>query len=185
MDRWDTLHNEKAPRILPYLPSNSNSEELRSEFVFNGEIRPGLGKRCIYSLNFQYFNFLNLKTLKLLDDAQMTRLLGLELNEEASPVVLRRSIMDFTEEEKRARLEIQEKESKWHRFVEGNLILKEGFINKRKGLFARRRMFLLTTGPHLYYVDESKMVKKGEVPWCKQLWPEVKNFKNFFVHTVS
>jgi len=34
-----------------------------------------------------------------------------------------------------------------------------------QGLFARRRMFLLTEGPRLFYVDAANMVLKGEVPW--------------------
>lgn len=54
-----------------------------------------------------------------------------------------------------------------------------------QGLFARRRMLLLTTGPHLYYVDPATMVLKGEIPWSPELRPEPKNFKTFFVHTVS
>jgi len=34
-----------------------------------------------------------------------------------------------------------------------------------QGLFARRRMFLLTEGPHLYYVDPVNKVLKGQIPW--------------------
>jgi len=50
---------------------------------------------------------------------------------------------------------------------------------------ARRRMFLMTEGPHLYYVDPVNMVLKGEVPWSRTVRPESKNFKVFFMHTVS
>ena len=82
------------------------------------------------------------------------------------------------------RLASQEKDNKWHRFVEGNLILKQGLIDKKKGLFARRRMFLLTLGPHLYYVDPVNMVLKGQIPWSREMRPVVKNFRHFFVHTV-
>lgn len=89
----------------------------------------------------------------------------------------------ITEDERKKRLEKQAKENDYHVFVEGNLILKQGLIDKRKGLFARRRMFLLTEGPHLYYVDPSNKVLKGQIPWSKQLRPEAKNFKIFFVHT--
>lgn len=165
-DRWENLHNEEPPQVGPYLPGTSHCEELRSDFKCNvkADIEPGL------------------------DDKQITRLLGLQLYDDtatSSHYVRKSIIVELPEEEKRLRLERQEKESKWHRFVDGNLILKEGFINKRKGLFARRRMFLLTTGPHLYYVDEEKMVRKGEIPWSTQIKPELKNFKNFFVHTVS
>ena len=46
-------------------------------------------------------------------------------------------------------------------------------------------MFLLTTGPHLYYVDPVSMISKGEIPWSANMRPEPKNFKTFFVHTVG
>lgn len=119
----------------------------------------------------------------------MTRLLGLQLYDESTDQstthFTRKSIMDFSLEEMVARLDKQKKESKWHRFVDDNLILKEGYINKRKGLFARKRMFLLTTGPHIYYIDADKMILKGEIPFTIHLSPELKRFKNFFVHTVS
>ncbi|XP_053671163.1 3-phosphoinositide-dependent protein kinase 1 [Anopheles nili] len=71
----------------------------------------------------------------------------------------------------------------WQPFAEGQEILKYGFISKRKGLFARRRMFLLTTGPKLIYIDPVNMVKKGEIPWSAKLSVEAKNFKTFYVNT--
>lgn len=46
-------------------------------------------------------------------------------------------------------------------------------------------MLLLTTGPRLFYIDPVQMVKKGEIPWSPELRVEPKNFKIFFVHTVS
>lgn len=46
-------------------------------------------------------------------------------------------------------------------------------------------MFLLTTGPNLYYVDPSSMVLKGQVPFGLTLKAEPKNFKNFHIHTVN
>ncbi|EDO28075.1 predicted protein, partial [Nematostella vectensis] len=52
-----------------------------------------------------------------------------------------------------------------------------------QGLFARRRQLILTEGPRLYYVDPVDMDLKGEIPWTKDLRPEAKNFKIFFVHT--
>ncbi|XP_043270665.1 3-phosphoinositide-dependent protein kinase 1 [Venturia canescens] len=92
-------------------------------------------------------------------------------------------IADLTEDEIKSRLEKQRSSDPWHSFVDENVILKRGFVNKRKGLFARRRMLLLTTGPHLYYVDPVNMVLKGEIPWSPELRVEPKNFKIFFVHT--
>lgn len=94
-------------------------------------------------------------------------------------------ILNISPEEKRRRLEAQARDSKWHQFVEGELILKQGLVDKRKGLFPRRRMLLLTTGPRLFYVDPANMVLKGEIPWSPELHVEAKNFRIFLVHTVS
>lgn len=44
---------------------------------------------------------------------------------------------------------------------------------------------MLTLGPHLYYADPVNMVLKGEIPWSAGLSVEPKNFKVFFVNTVS
>ncbi|XP_065684049.1 uncharacterized protein LOC101239852 isoform X3 [Hydra vulgaris] len=74
-------------------------------------------------------------------------------------------------------------ETKWDQFAEGHAIVKSGIIKKRKGLFAKRRQFLLTYGPELYYVDPSAMVLKGKIPWNRDLRPEAKNSKIFFIHT--
>ena len=108
----------------------------------------------------------------------------------------------ISEEERQKLLAHQEATNEYHRFVEGNLILKQGnysdyvrivvsiklpnlkytefhrryppfvciigILNKKKGLLARTRMFLLTDGrlnsesdvqriPHLYYVDPSQV----------------------------
>ncbi|RMX49600.1 hypothetical protein pdam_00003014 [Pocillopora damicornis] len=70
-----------------------------------------------------------------------------------------------------------------HQFVGNNLIIKTGVVDKRKGLFPRKRTLILTEGPRLYYVDAQAMVLKGEIPWTKDLRPEAKNFNVFFVHT--
>ncbi|XP_068618793.1 3-phosphoinositide-dependent protein kinase 1 isoform X2 [Battus philenor] len=94
-----------------------------------------------------------------------------------------RGILNISPEERRRRLEVQARENKWHQFVDGELILKQGLVEKRKGLFARRRMLLLTTGPRLFYVDPVNMVLKGEIPWSSELRVEAKNFRIFLVHT--
>ncbi|XP_041986221.1 3-phosphoinositide-dependent protein kinase 1 [Aricia agestis] len=94
-----------------------------------------------------------------------------------------RGILNISKEEKRRRLEVQARENKWHQFVDGELILKQGLVEKRKGLFARRRMLLLTTGPRLFYVDPLNMVLKGEIPWSSELRVEAKNFRIFLIYT--
>nr|CAD7399615.1 unnamed protein product [Timema poppensis] len=154
--QFETLYKQTPPQIYPYLPGTSEHEELRSHYRVPDHVEPGL------------------------DDKQLTRLLGLDLQE--PPPRKKSSITDLSPCE-RAQLLEKQKQTQWHSFVEGNLILKQGLVDKRKGLFARRRMLLLTLGPHLYYVDPVNMVLKGEIPWSPELRVEPKNFKIFFVHT--
>ncbi|XP_046750227.1 3-phosphoinositide-dependent protein kinase 1 isoform X1 [Diprion similis] len=164
---FETLHEQTPPPIYPYLPGTSEHEELRSHYRVPDHLEPGL------------------------DDKQLTRLLGLGIGEEERPEPVavvekprkQAGIADLTPEEIKSRLQKQRSSNKWDYFVEGNLILKQGLVHKRKGLFARRRMLLLTTGPHLYYVDMVNMVLKGEIPWSPELRVEPKNFKIFFIHT--
>ncbi|KAK3928732.1 3-phosphoinositide-dependent protein kinase 1 [Frankliniella fusca] len=193
---FEKLHETTPPPIYPYLPGTSEHEEMRSQYRVPDHLEPGL------------------------DDRQLTRLLGLELQNNSSsvepeprklspepistPIVTEPqrktsrekkvsiaprkrhiSIQELSPEDIAQRLEKQMKENKWHQFTENNLIIKQGLVDKTKGigLFARRRMLLLTQGPHLYYVDPVNMVLKGEIPWSKELRVEVKNFKIFFVHT--
>lgn len=84
-------------------------------------------------------------------------------------------------------LEEQRTKNEWSSFVESTeLILRQGFINKRKkGLFARKRMLLLTNRPRLIYIDPNTNVKKGEIPFDSSLVCEAKNFRMFLLHTVS
>lgn len=165
---FETLYKQTPPPIYPYLPGTSKNEALKSHYRVPDHLEPGL------------------------DDKQLTRLLGLDLQdaqqlEPRAPVAVKPrkklSIVDMSPAEECDRLALQAKESKWHQLVQKNLILKSGIVDKRKGLFARRRMLFLTLGPHLYYVDPVDMVLKGEIPWSPELRVEPKNFKIFFVHT--
>ena len=156
-NKW-SLVSEMIPPVSDSFVKNSKNEENR--VTENSE--PGLNER------------------------QINRMMGLELHEDydANHTSAKKGILDISPQEMVERLEMQRENNIFHRFVENNLILKQGFIDKKKGLFARRRMFLLTTGPHLYYVDASNMVLKGQVPWSKDMKPEAKNFKTFYIHTV-
>ncbi|KAK9871557.1 hypothetical protein WA026_012938 [Henosepilachna vigintioctopunctata] len=95
-----------------------------------------------------------------------------------------RKLTDLTQEEIDDRLSLQ-KDDEYSKFVDGNLILKKGFLEKKKGTFgfSRKRMFLLTFGPHLYYVDPNSMSLRGEVPFSECMKTEAKNFKVFYIHT--
>jgi len=161
---WEGLPTSQAPKLVPYLPAldDHNTEDLWSDLDQTG-----------------------------LDNIQMVRLEGLDLgiDDKSDKDVSTDEIsteypeMLLSQEEKLKLINKQALENIYHKFVENNLILHQGLLDKRKGLFARRRMFLMTEGPHLYYVDPVNMVLKGEVPWSRSVRPESKNFKVFFMHT--
>ncbi|KAG4071171.1 hypothetical protein HA402_001161 [Bradysia odoriphaga] len=159
--KWEGLRQQTPPKICPYLPGVfGEDEELLNKYTIPDHLEPGL------------------------DDRQLTRLLGLELGT-SIPLQIKdesKNILNIPEYERQRRL-AEQRMDKWHQFVDGEVIIKQGFVNKRKGLFARKRMLLLTTGPRLIYVDPVQMVKKGEIPWSAELRTETKSFKIFFVHT--
>ncbi|VDL95473.1 unnamed protein product [Schistocephalus solidus] len=94
---------------------------------------------------------------------------------------LKLATSQVTEIDRAELLKKQANENIFHRFVRGRLIVKQGVLYKRRGLFARKRVFLLTEGPHLFYVDPETMVRKGEVPWSSFLRVEVRNSKIFSI----
>uniref|UniRef100_A0A4W5KFI5 3-phosphoinositide-dependent protein kinase 1 n=1 Tax=Hucho hucho TaxID=62062 RepID=A0A4W5KFI5_9TELE len=174
---WGDLHVQTPPKLTPYLPAMSeddedcygNYDDLLSQFssmqvaqsssshsLSTPETIPPAPQRSSSNIE-QYIHDLDNNSFEL--------------------------DLLFSEEEKQLLLEKQTSRNPWHQFVENNLILKMGPVDKRKGLFARRRQLLLTEGPHLYYVDPVNKVLKGEIPWSPELRPEAKNFKTFFVHT--
>jgi len=104
-------------------------------------------------------------------------------NRSRSKKSILKPLLEWSEEERADKLKQQSLTNDFHKFVEGHLILKHGILDKKKGLFAKRRMFLLTEGPHLYYVDPSDMVLKGEIPWSSDLATEIRDFRIFFVKT--
>lgn len=78
----------------------------------------------------------------------------------------------------------QAKESPWHSFLNsGELIIKTGLVDKRKGMFAKRRQLILTDTPRILYIDPETMTVKGEIPWSSDMFPQYKNMKIFFIHT--
>ena len=164
---WDRLWEQTPPDIHPYLPASGDQPAFHSSYKA-ADIAPGFDENRLHGLS------LGLATDGPEDDDDDDQ----DAEEEA-----RRAEEEARRAEERATMERQRKEHPYHSFVQNHLILKSGLVDKRKGLFARRRMLLLTEGPHLYYVDPSAMVLKGEIPWSRDLRPEAKNFKTYFVHT--
>jgi len=161
IQNWD-LSNQDAPAHLLSVATKktATSNELNSE--------PGLTERHIARM----------LGLALYDDTNQID----EENEEEEPTISVKGLFDISLQELEGRLTEQKKTNKYHQFVENNLIVKQGLVDKKKGFFPRRRMFLLTTGPRLYYVDPQNMVLKGQVPLSKEMRIDAKNFRNFYIH---
>uniref|UniRef100_A0AC34FID8 3-phosphoinositide-dependent protein kinase 1 n=1 Tax=Panagrolaimus sp. ES5 TaxID=591445 RepID=A0AC34FID8_9BILA len=155
---WDEVKSRLAPSLLPKLPTSWEKDHRFPEVTSN--VKPGLN-----------------------EDA-LTRLMGFGADAPSSPPLPPPPVNVLSPDQiKELKLTKQKSENAYHKFVNENLIIKHGFVDKKKGLFARRRMFLLTEGPHLYYVDPVNMELRGEVPFTKELRTEAKNFRSFFVHT--
>ncbi|CAG8673728.1 1179_t:CDS:2, partial [Dentiscutata heterogama] len=92
---------------------------------------------------------------------------------------------DKVDPEKAKKLEEQKRTSaQWIPFLlKSELIIRAGPINKRKGLFSKKRLLILTDFPRLIYVDQEKMEQKGEIYWSSRMVVELKTKKTFFVHT--
>ena len=87
--------------------------------------------------------------------------------------------------ERRKRLDEQRKLS-WSKFLFPNeLIVHSAFVEKKKGLSRKKRFLILTDFPRIFYVDPEKMVQKGEIQWSTELKPEMKNDRQFYIHTPS
>jgi 3-phosphoinositide dependent protein kinase-1 len=59
-----------------------------------------------------------------------------------------------------------------------------GLVVKKVGLSAKKRQLILTDTPRLLYIDPNKLVQKGEIPWSPALRAELRNDRQFHVHTV-
>lgn len=59
-----------------------------------------------------------------------------------------------------------------------------GLVAKKRGLFSRKRILVLTDLPRLVYIDPGKLTEiRGQIEWSRELWVEWKAEKEFWVHT--
>eukprot|EP01147_Barroeca_monosierra_P008816 gene8816-1181_t len=95
-------------------------------------------------------------------------------------------VISKQDKQRQEQLAKQAKESPWHCFLnDGELIIKTGLVDKRRGLFSKRRQLVLTDTPRLVYIDPEALEIKGEIPWSSDLTPQFKNMKTFFIHTAT
>ncbi|GMR60573.1 hypothetical protein PMAYCL1PPCAC_30768, partial [Pristionchus mayeri] len=170
-----TLDKQTPPAIHPYIPASMGEPEFYSDVV----ITPGFDKETINRLELEHLaaKAKKQKAKETMPESKATPTSAPPGHEEGESKEERMARMRASKFEK------QKEENDWHQFAEENLILREGLVDKKKGLFARRRMFLLTEGPHIYYIDPINKVYKGQIPICFETKTEAKNFRTFFVHT--
>eukprot|EP00124_Ichthyophonus_hoferi_P002165 Ihof_evm1s137 gene=Ihof_evmTU1s137 len=155
---WDTVLTSEPPELRPYLPpTNKNAEPLTSRENAGGD---GVAAHAV-QVPFES---------EWSDDGEKS---------------VDKFISEETLEERRQQLlEKQQKENTWAQFIhKDELIVYTSPVYKRRGFFAKCRQLILTDTPRLVYVSVDKMTLRGEIPWSKDLKPELKNSKNFFVHT--
>eukprot|EP00094_Tigriopus_californicus_P012740 TCALIF_12315-PA protein Name:"Similar to Pdpk1 3-phosphoinositide-dependent protein kinase 1 (Rattus norvegicus)" AED:0.07 eAED:0.07 QI:0/0/0/0.75/0.33/0.25/4/0/623 len=180
---FESLHEATPPALAPFLP---RADEPDSCWRRNPAMKPGVGDLARLQIDTpgSSDDELERAVLRPISSSDSTSISSMTMLESGGGGKGRgKNIVNITDEERRRLLDDQSRTNKFHRFVEGNLIIKQGILDKKKGLWSRRRMFLLTEGPHLYYVDPDAMVLKGEIPWDPSIRPEIRDFKIFFVHT--
>ena len=176
---FDRLHETTPPQIRSYVSDPEEPDTVWAKFP---EMEPGMGPGAMTRMLRLQIEEGSLEESDP-EDEDPTLDENSSLNSEGSCIPPSGNIGDLTDEERNRLLDIQRRNNEYHQFVEEKLILKQGILDKKKGLWSRRRMFLLTEGPRLFYVDPKEKVLKGEIPWSADMKTEMKSFKIFFVHT--
>jgi len=177
---FDSLYCITPPQIKSYVKDTSTVDTV---WARHPGMQPGLGAEEMSRMLRD-----QIESGSLEDDCEGEESEdGLTVEEDqvsiTSEIITTGNIGDLSDDERSRLLDLQRENNEYHKFVEGHLILKQGILDKKKGLWSRRRMFLLTEGPRLFYVDPKEKVLKGEIPWSKDMKTEMKNFRIFFVHT--
>jgi 3-phosphoinositide dependent protein kinase-1 len=96
-----------------------------------------------------------------------------------------RNALKFGDTERQKMLDEQEKTSPWHGFCRPKeLIIKTSLVDKRRGLFSKRRQLVLTDSPRLFYIDPVELRMMGEVQLSQpDLTVQFRSPKTFFIHT--
>jgi len=177
---FDNLHNSTPPQIQSYVGDPDKFDVVWEKYP---NMQPGLGSSEMSRLLKIQIEDGSLEESDPEVDPDDLDLDAASITSEGSCLPASGNIGDMSDEERSRLLDLQRKNNEFHQFVEDKLILKQGILDKKKGLWSRRRMFLLTEGPRLFYVDPKEKVLKGEIPWSADMKTEMRNFRIFFVHT--
>jgi len=177
---FDSLYKSTPPQIQTYI---GDPDKIDAIWEKNPNMQPGLGPTemsRILKMQIEDGSYEESDPEIGAEDLDPD---DVSITSESSCLPASGNIGDLSDEERSRLLDLQRKNNEFHPFVEDKLILKQGIIDKKKGLWSRRRMFLLTEGPRLFYVDPKEKVLKGEIPWSADMKTEMRNFRIFFVHT--
>ncbi|KAJ3299594.1 3-phosphoinositide dependent protein kinase-1 [Borealophlyctis nickersoniae] len=160
---WSDLHSRSPPNLRPFLPATSdhNIEDLTSEIE-------GL---AVTGSSGQFSGDT--------DSAMRDPFEDQEVAEKAAEEV---TSVDVDP----GRLKQLERQSRsWMAtfLLPNELVIMEGLVFKRKGLFAKKRGLLLTDLPRLAFFDQTNQIFKSEIPWSDKIKVELKGRKHFFIHT--
>jgi len=164
---WINIGNQPAPLLVPFIISDEE-EEVRSDMA-------------ALELEDSHSQELNVVVGSISPSRESSSKIHLNSNSSSNDSS-NDSTLEF-DAKRHAKL-VAQRSSRFSRFLLTNeLIIREGFVYKRKGLFAKRRYLILTDRPRLLYINEETMEKKGEIPWSEKLVAELRGSKHFFVHT--
>jgi len=158
---WANLYQQIAPPIKQYLPPSEDSSSL------DGALEP-------IAINQAADNQSTDSNRSAIDDA----------SGQGIPFVLPKDEYDsLLKDQSVNRKNVAHK---WKDFVENELIIKMGYMEKKRGFFPRKRMFLLTGGkrdvtPRFVYVDATEWTKKGEISFHDKVTLEQKSFSRFYI----
>ncbi|KNC96469.1 AGC/PDK1 protein kinase [Spizellomyces punctatus DAOM BR117] len=153
---WENLHEKPAPNLRPFLPATShhNMEDLTSDME---GLATGTGQfhgDIDAAIRDPFEEMPVVPEAEIAGNPDRSK----KLEEQASSPI--RRIISHTE-----------------------LIIMNGTVYKRKGLFSKKRGLVLTDLPRLQFFDEGKLIAKSEIPWSEKLKVELKGTRHFFVHT--
>ncbi|KAJ3162253.1 3-phosphoinositide dependent protein kinase-1 [Geranomyces variabilis] len=167
---WTDVHLRPAPDLRPFLPAASahDIEDLTSEM--DALTTTGTG---------QFHGDVDAAIRDPFENILATRGEVEEREEKEKEAVV------AADPELEKRLHAQTNHPLRHLVLPTEVIVMDGTVFKRKGLFSKKRGLLLTDLPRLLFYDEKALVAKSEIPWSERLKVELKgsSSKHMFVHT--
>ncbi|KAJ3149883.1 3-phosphoinositide dependent protein kinase-1 [Geranomyces michiganensis] len=167
---WSDVHLRPAPNLRPFLPAASahDIEDLTSEM--DALTTTGTG---------QFHGDVVVATRDPFENILATPGEVEEREEKEKEAVV------AADPELEKQLHAQTSHPLRHLVLPTEVIIMDGTVVKRKGLFSKKRGLLLTNFPRLLFFDEKTLVAKSEIPWSDRLKVELKgnSSKHIFVHT--